>query len=793
MAEGVEVHPYRRLGAKPQPKRSRARVTELVPGMAVAFWCGVAFLLGRATVFGELHPFAPAFYAALMAARPTHWALGLILAAGLATSLRGLDWLGAVAGLAAIGLALGKLGRNQKGVSAVSTASLAIVGVLVPKGLLLTLRPAVLDQVIALGTEALLAGLLSLAFGVVFSSRLRREVGAPIGEEVACWLLFLLGLLVGLDGLKPLGVPVVKVGAGILVLLAALTGGAGGGTVAGVAVGAVPFLTALEPPAWISLYAVSGLLAGVLASFRRAGTVLGFLSGILVMSVYFFERSAIVETLEASLAAAAVFCLLPDSLVGQVNWLPLAGERAEDYWRRRLRRSQELIRDQLRQLAVVFKDLGESFRQTLKRGERDEAGAGVPSWASLVSKVCSSCPAQELCLQKEGATIQPALLELLPVLRDKQRVELEDLPVLLRGKCIRPRELVAGVNRTWETYCRYLSWQRHLEQTRELVSQQLFQVAGLIGELEKRVALPGETDRRLALTVGQALRREGLPVEDTEVLVQRDGRMEIRLALPRCESRGLCRQRLRDLLARTLEQRLAVDDSRCPWVVGGKSCQVRFLPAGSLKIGTGLAQAARDGCAFCGDAWAAVALPSGYYFLGLSDGMGSGPRAAVESGRAMSLVTRLLSLGFSPEIAVHTVNSLLLQPGETEKFATMDLAFVNLYTGEGRLVKVGAAPSFLKRGEQVWVLEGGTPPAGILPELNLSVVTRWLEPGDLLVLVTDGVLMRGEEWLYQALAEIRITEPQAVADLLLHQAVALAGNRLRDDMSILAARVERVA
>jgi len=184
-------------------------------------------------------------------------------------------------------------------------------------------------------------------------------------------------------------------------------------------------------------------------------------------------------------------------------------------------------------------------------------------------------------------------------------------------------------------------------------------------------------------------------------------------------------------------------------------------------------------------------VPGGYYLLGLSDGMGSGHKAAKESEAALSLVKRLLNLGFTPRVAVKTANSLLLRPGEQERFATMDLVFINLYTGEGQIVKVGAAPSFLKRGGRVWLLNDNSPPAGILRELDLAVSTRWLEPGDVLLLVTDGMLVRGEEWLLEALEELDNTEPQAAADLLLQQAIALAGNCLRDDMSVMVARLEK--
>lgn len=791
MAEDTEIRPFRRLETRRAKRRRAERTGAAVSIGATLAYAGAAFLLGRATVFGELHPFWPAFYAALLAVRPeVGWAAALATAAGLASVVRGQAFLAALLGLLFLRLTLGRLTRKVKGTPGVAVAGVGAASIIVPKGLLLALGQDGLDQVLALICEALLAVPLALAFLLVLGNKARQEMAVPLGEEVACWLVFLLGMLLGLHGLKLAGISLLDIGAGLLVLLASLTGGAGGGTVAGVAVGLVPTLTSLAPPSWIALYAVSGLLGGMLASFRRAGVALGFLLGVLLLSVYFFNRAAIVGNIEAALLAVALFFLMPEGVVRYVDWLPLAGERTEEYWQRRLRRMEDRIREQLRQLAAIFHDLGESFRQLCHRGSTNDQVA--PPWNELVPRICPGCPAHELCWQKEAQATVHGLGALLPQLQEKGRIEVGDLPGEIRRKCVRPRELVAGVNRAWEDYRRFTTWQERLDETRELVAEQLLQVAGLMGELEKRLNLRGEGDRALAQQVVQALRREGVAVQEVEALVQPDGQVEVRLQLPRCENRFLCRQLLGPLLCRVAGQQMAVDDSRCPWRVGGKECQLRLLPTGILRLEIGLAQAAKDGSAFCGDAWAAAALPGGYYFFGLSDGMGSGPKAAQESEAAMSLLTRLLTLGFMPEMAVRTVNSLLLRPGEQERYATMDLVFINLYSGEGRLIKVGAAPSFLKRGEHVWVLDGGSPPAGILREVELSVTTKWFEPGDLLLLVTDGTLVRGESWLLQALGELKHTEPQAVADLLLHQARALAGSCLRDDMSVFAARVEKV-
>ena len=126
--------------------------------------------------------------------------------------------------------------------------------------------------------------------------------------------------------------------------------------------------------------------------------------------------------------------------------------------------------------------------------------------------------------------------------------------------------------------------------------------------------------------------------------------------------------------------------------------------------------------------------------LCLSDGMGSGPMAALESETAIELTEQLLGAGFSPERSVQLINSVLLMKNREQAPTTLDVTVVDLYTGTCRVVKSGAAPTFRKRGNQVEVFGAESLPVGIVGDIETVSQELKLQDGDWLIMVTDGVL-----------------------------------------------------
>ena len=101
----------------------------------------------------------------------------------------------------------------------------------------------------------------------------------------------------------------------------------------------------------------------------------------------------------------------------------------------------------------------------------------------------------------------------------------------------------------------------------------------------------------------------------------------------------------------------------------------------------------------------------------LSDGMGNGPRAAAESKATIVLLERLLEAGFKKEVVLRSVNSLLQLRTGDETFATVDMALIDLVEGEVELLKIGAAPSMIKREKEVFRIGAPSLPLGILLSL----------------------------------------------------------------------------
>ena len=179
----------------------------------------------------------------------------------------------------------------------------------------------------------------------------------------------------------------------------------------------------------------------------------------------------------------------------------------------------------------------------------------------------------------------------------------------------------------------------------------------------------------------------------------------------------------------------------------------------------------------------------GQAIMSLSDGMGSGEQANADSGKVIDLMEQLLETGFSARAALKLVNTVLLLSGEEERPATLDLCLVDLYSGVLEAMKLGAPASFVIGQESVEALESETVPAGVLNPVEPVLLSRKLWDGDLVVMVSDGILdaMPGGEKegaFCDFLGGLPKAGPQETAEMILAFALSFEGEP-RDDMTVL--------
>ncbi len=136
-----------------------------------------------------------------------------------------------------------------------------------------------------------------------------------------------------------------------------------------------------------------------------------------------------------------------------------------------------------------------------------------------------------------------------------------------------------------------------------------------------------------------------------------------------------------------------------------------------------------------------------YVYVIISDGMGSGKLAAIDSGMTCRLLKRFLLNGLSFATALKLANAALKLKGGEETFATADVCMLDTETGEYRIAKAGAPASYVISENRTRRLYSPTLPVGILNESGFNVISGKLKRGDFLVMLSDGALNNGDEWI----------------------------------------------
>lgn len=196
-----------------------------------------------------------------------------------------------------------------------------------------------------------------------------------------------------------------------------------------------------------------------------------------------------------------------------------------------------------------------------------------------------------------------------------------------------------------------------------------------------------------------------------------------------------------------------------------------------------------------GDSYVCADLKNSDFMIALSDGMGKGRAASRESALTITSLYHLMKAGFDVELALRTINSLLLFKSTEEIFSTVDLGLFNKVNGKLKLFKIGAAATFIKRGDNVESIKVSALPMGIVDQIRISNIELQVKRGDEIIIVSDGITDADRsdgqmDWIKEAITDIRSKDPQTMADLLINKAVERYGIKEKDDMTVIAAVVE---
>ncbi|HEX4431908.1 MAG TPA: SpoIIE family protein phosphatase [Frankiaceae bacterium] len=288
---------------------------------------------------------------------------------------------------------------------------------------------------------------------------------------------------------------------------------------------------------------------------------------------------------------------------------------------------------------------------------------------------------------------------------------------------------------------------------------------------------------RLPVLVNAVLDRsvDGAPVVVRAAVFDATQRREYERELLRAKERAELSEARAVTLARALQQTLIPPT---PPVIPGLDIAAAYRPAGSgEEVG--------------GDFYDIFQIGDDDWVVALGDVRGKGVEAAVVTALARHTL-RAVSFGMAgPSQALLAFNDALLAH-ESDRFATVLLMRLHAdKNGWSAILSAGGHPLPLLRSEGREPVAFGEPgmALGLFPEPDLHDASVRLQPGDCLVLYTDGVTegrsgrdFFGEQALTACIAW-RAESAQQLVDGILHEAMAFQHDNPSDDIAIVGIRI----
>lgn len=754
-----------------------AKIEIVKPELIALGWAMAGFLAGRAELLDGLKPFGAAFVAAAGAAG--YPALPVLIGVCIGIMSNGFSVLNATVLVPPLlaWFAVFAIQRSHR------TINLGWGGMLLLAARLvyLPLRPLLLYYVLQFAIET---GIAIVAYYALYATAKAYDENRPLtgAGPLVCLAI---SAAVFLAGLPQLGWFSFRHFMAILVTLAAATaGGASSGAAGGLAIGLVIALSGKSEILFSGALGVCGLLAGVFRPLKRFGMAGGFVLGAVLMSAWATNLAQAAVPWVEMLLAAGIYLAIPATAW---RWLEtrLNHGHADDDTARELRltRMRETVVTKMKDFSKCLEELAQVFVETANNGG-DNWEDVAPMLDSVAAEVCQKCSRRERCWQTEFHKTYSHFLTAMAA-PGKRKVLLEsDFPQEFRENCRQFQDIVAALRNAWGLFRVKSGYRRRIDESRQLAGKQLKGVAEVMERLAAQFNLQIRANEDMVQLVRETLRATGVQCRAVTVQEGKAFGLSVKLSVRPCGGRRKCRG-YEEALSQALGRPMRRTGTACNPTE--TACHLEFTQARAMRVTCSGAQRPREGTV-CGDACIWDSLDDGSYFIAISDGMGSGAKAAMQSQATLTLLQRFYQAGFTEEVIYDTINQVMLLRSVGESFSTVDLCLLNLIDGEANFIKIGAPPTFLIRRGQVLLIASPTLPLGILDEVSPGVSKRILEDGDIIVMVSDGITGNEDtDWLEGELLNLEHLEPHQLAQRLMEYAEMRYGKA--DDMTVVAARV----
>ncbi len=589
-------------------------------------------------------------------------------------------------------------------------------------------------------------------------------------KDMLAFVTFLGVMLMGIGDISLFSLNIRSIVSIVAVLMVAMSNGVKYSALAGIILGTMNELS--NPNMGVSIIALGlgGLISGLLKEKGKLYIIWGFLIGNSILAYYLTGYNTLISHFLEILVAGSIFYVLTKEEIGKFKIF----EPAPDNLLYAGNGVNATLED-LDKTSGTFYSISELI------DDIDVSDESYDLFDEIKEDVCLECNRYDECWDINYDETMDKIFDAIEFYDGDG--SFEDENDLLENFCEKGKMILNKIKNRYREY-RADKEREKSNEIKNCVSEQFKGFSKYINDFKEK--LTNDNISSLEEKIVNGFEKENYELEKVNVNISNE-KCEVALRANGEPPKVSFLLAANEILSKVLKRRMLASDEKKELVV--------FREYEKLHVDCFVATKKAENSIVLGDSYKIVNSENDKFMMLLSDGMGTGIEANKISNSLVELFSEMSRVGLNPGIVTNMLGSFIQYISNTEKIVTLDTMSVDLLTGECEFLKIGGAPTFIIKKNDVEIIYCDSLPLGILDRVDFLEEKRLLEPEDIIVSVSDGVvdskrdMVNKEFWVSTFLKRLEISEPQIIAEELLAKVIENYNNVIKDDITIIVSKI----
>ncbi len=536
-------------------------------------------------------------------------------------------------------------------------------------------------------------------------------------------------------------------------------------------------------------FAIVGIFSGITVSKNKSYNILSSVLAILLIYFYINPKLVNITSVFTYLVAITSFYILPDrfylilhSTFGQ------AVENEKGYGDK----IKQYTTSKLTSYSNSFEKLSKTFKSlavTKDRLNHNDIGNLINE---VVNNTCEQCENKEYCWKKIFYTTYKQTTRIIESIEEGSRDKIESSVASFDKVCLKTQIFIDNINVYYGFFKSNMVWHNKISENKTLIAEQLYDISNIFSNIVEELNYKITFIPKIENIIMKSMEANNISPYSVLVLKNEKGVYNIWISTDINMKEKDAFIIIKKIVTEAIGSKIKIVKYD---IDNNGKYEILLEEHYNYKVIFGVSMAKKENSSISGDSYSTLHLPSGETILAISDGMGSGKSANIDSSAAIELFEEFLEAGFEKKLAIKLINSSLILKNSVDSFTTLDACIVDLHKGSGQFVKIGASPSFIIRGTQVLKVQSSSLPIGIINDIDTEISTKLLKDGDIIVMMSDGILEvihsyeEQEKWITSVLKSFKGKNPKDIADNIVSEARKMSKGIDADDMTVVVGKV----